>query len=237
MSFTMFSPQWFFGYDVALEMAFAIITFMVALFAFKVYRMTDQRPAQLFGFAFMLLSLSYIVQSIMNFLIISKVHEQVSHMMLMRSVLIFDTFGIYAHIILSITGFSLLAYMTFHSERARLFLLLASLSLLTIFLAQNTLYIFFLVSSLLLVFITWHHIENYMNHRDPKVLLIVIAFLLLLFSEIHFLISVDHQLFYVVGHAFEFTAYVLILFNFYLVHKHGQKTGAARDHPRHTIRR
>jgi hypothetical protein len=236
MSFTMFSPPWFFGYDVALELAFAIITFVVALAAFRVYRLTDQRQPQLFGIAFMLLSVSYVVQSVMNFLIISKMHEQVCQLMLLQSVILFDTLGIYTHIVLSITGLVLLAFMSFRSERRRLLLLLLLLSLLTIFNSANSLYIFFLVSSLLLLFITWHLIDTYIDNRDPKTLLIVIAFMLLLLSNIHFILSVDHHLFYVIGHIFEFIAYGLILINFFLVHKHGQKTRAARDHTRHTAR-
>ena len=70
-----------------------------------------------------------------------------------------------------------------------------------------------------MIFITWHFIKNYMNKKHPNTLLIALAFLFLLFGSFHFLISVDHQLFYAIGHILELFAYLLILLNLYLVRK------------------
>jgi hypothetical protein len=227
MSFTMFSPSWFFGIDVGLELAFAVVTLIVALFALKIYRLSDQQQAKLFGISFLLISISYFIQSLLNYLIISKLDQNISSVMKLQSVIFLDTIEIYAHMVLMMAGLALLAYMTFRTTKLRLYLLLLISSLGAIFMSENTLYMFFLMTSLYLLFICWHQFDTYIRNRDTKTLLIVLAFILLLFGQIHFIISVNHELFYVIGHVLELLAYLLVLWNFYLVQKYGQKTRTA----------
>lgn len=239
MSFIMFSPQWFFGIDVALEIVFAVVTLLVALLAFKVYRLCAQNQAKLFGISFLFISLSYFIQSAINFLMISKMNESVSNLIKIRSVLMFNTVGVVSHMILMITGLTLLVFTTFRTERYRFFWLLLITSLAAIFFDVHTeqifimpdlLYTYFVITSLFLLFICWHQLETYCRNRDPKTLLIVLAFIFLFVGQIHFVLEVNHQLFYVIGHLLELFAYILILWNFYLVQKHGQKTRTTRDH-------
>jgi len=65
-------PQWFFGYDSILELAFAIVTLLVGVYAFKIYKISGQRQLRLFGTAFMSFSLAYFVISYLNFCVISE---------------------------------------------------------------------------------------------------------------------------------------------------------------------
>lgn len=219
MSFAHFAPTWFFGYDIALELIFAIVSLVVSIFAFKIYKATDQKPVKLFGTSFLFISLSYFMQSLFNFLIISKLNEQVCVIVKMQSVYLFDTIGMFTHMIFMIVGLVILTYMSFKSEKKSLLMLLLVISLLSIFLSRNKLYMFFLFSSIYLIFIAWHFISNYLRNKQKKTLLIAIAFLFILFGNIHFLFSVSHQLMYAIGHILELLAYLLILWNFYLVLK------------------
>ena len=219
MSFAHFAPTWFFGYDVALELIFAIVSLVVSIFAFKIYKATDQKPVKLFGTSFLFISLSYFMQSLFNFLIISKLNEQVCVIVKMQSVYLFDTICMFTHMIFMIVGLVILTYMSFKSEKKSLLMLLLVISLLSIFLSRNKLYMFFLFSSIYLIFIAWHFISNYLRNKQKKTLLIAIAFLFILFGNIHFLFSVSHQLMYAIGHILELLAYLLILWNFYLVLK------------------
>ncbi|MBN2142023.1 hypothetical protein JW711_01715 [Candidatus Woesearchaeota archaeon] len=217
MTFSTLSPTWFFGYDVVMELAFAITCLVISLFAFKIFKVTDQRQIKLFGISFGIISASYFAQSLFNFLIISELNENISAAIELNSVLLFDAFGILVHVILMTTGLAVLAYMTLRTEKARIFWFMLALTMLGIFLSVNKIYMFYLFMSLYCIFLVIHFTENYFRHRQGKTLLIALAFLFLLFGNIHFLISVNHQLFYVIGHALELLAYVLIIINLYLV--------------------
>ncbi|NOZ80637.1 MAG: hypothetical protein GXP63_03095 [DPANN group archaeon] len=219
MSLTYLSPSWFFGYDVVLELLFAAIALMVSIFAFRIYKATGQKQIRLFGASFACISLAYLIQSLFNYLIISKANEHICRALKIRSIAWFDAVGLYAHILFMTLGLVTLVYMTFKTEKSRILWLLIATSLLGIFLSMNTLYMFFLFSTIYLMFISWHFITNYLQNRQKKTLLIAVAFLFMLFGSVHFLMAVDHRAFYAIGHVLELVAYSLILLNLYLVRK------------------
>jgi hypothetical protein len=53
---------------------------------------------------------------------------------------------------------------------------------------------------------------------------VVLAFTFLLFGSLHYLLSVDHAIYYVIGHVLELFAYLCILANLIMVLRHGKKT-------------
>lgn len=214
MVYAHFSPVWFVGYDVVLEAAFAVISLVISVFAFKIHKLSGQRQVRLLGLSFLFISLSYFIQSIFNYFIISRSNQ----------IILFDFLGVYAHMIFMTAGLVTLVYMTFKIEKLRLILFLALTSFFTIFLSRTVLYSFYVMSTFYLAFISWHFIKNYLDNKQAKTLLTASAFILLFFGSAHFILAVDHQLFYVLGHLLELFAYLLILLNLYLVIKGDPKT-------------
>ena len=219
MVLTRLSPIWFYGYDVGLEVAFAIISLVVSIFAFRIYKKTSSRPVKLFGISFLLISISYFIESLLNLMIFFSLHRDVSTMMIISTIAAFEELGLFIHVIFMTIGLCILTYTTIKDKRLRFLWLILALTLLGIFASANTMYVFFLFASILLLFISWHFIVNFMKNRQTTSLLVAIAFIFLLFGKIHYLFSVNHQLFFAIGHILEFFAYVLILVNLYLVLK------------------
>lgn len=217
MVLSYLSPSWFFGYDVFLEILFAITAIIISLFAFKIYKATNQNQIKLFGISFAFISLSYVLQSIFNYLAIEELNETYNLLSEMQTIIWFKAIGLYAHMLFMIIGLAILVYMTFKTKKIRVLWLLIVISLLGIFFSINMLYMFFLFSSIYLLILLFYFANNYFQNKQKKTLLIATAFLFMFFSSVHFLISVDHQLFYAIGHILELVAYILILINFYLV--------------------
>ena len=61
-------PEWFLGYDIALNLLFGIITLIVSLYAFKIYRLSSLKQSKLFGISFSFISISYFVQYYLKFM-------------------------------------------------------------------------------------------------------------------------------------------------------------------------
>ena len=78
MAYIFTSPEWFFGYDVALELSFAVITLLVCFYAWKISQVTQERNIRLFSLAFLFISLSYIIQTILNFIIMEQFDEGIT---------------------------------------------------------------------------------------------------------------------------------------------------------------
>lgn len=229
MVFAHFAPDWFYGIGMILEIIFFFVTLVVSLFAFNLYKKTWQKNLRLFGISFILISSSYFIQSILSFMIIIKLNESVSTsaffqwFSLIQSINAFNNLGMFVHILLMMSGLAFLTYITFKHEDRRLLLLLILMPLIAIFFSQSPLYLFYLFSTIYLVLIEWHFIKNYLASRKINTMLIAFAFAFIFFGNFHFLISVNHQVFYPIGHMLEFVAYILILINFYMVKNEAKK--------------
>lgn len=213
------SPQWFYSYDVILEILFAVITAFVSFFAISIYRKSSQKYVLYFGLGFAFISLSYLLQSVINFMILLRLGEREALILKIIAVQTLNNYCLLAHVLFFTLGLIFLLFITFKETRTRLLWLLIISSLSVIFMSANTLYMFYLLASIYLFFITWHHVWNYIRHRKKQQLLVALAFMFLFFGQFHFLISVNHDLFYVAGHVLELIAYIFVVWNFFLVRK------------------
>lgn len=215
----MISPEWFVGYDVILEFIFAVVTFVIAIFGFKIYKETSQKQPFYLALGFMLIGISNIIQSIVNILIISELNETTSLITQLTEITSFNLFGLYVHMTFMLLGLSLLAFMTLKTKNIRALILLMGLTLFSLILSTNHVVMFYTLSALLLLSISEYYIEHFFKNKQTKTLLIAIAFVLLLFGSIRFLFEINHQSFYFIGHIIELIAYILVLSNLFMVLK------------------
>lgn len=211
------APGWFFNYGILFELAFAIITLVVGLFAFKIYKLTDQKSAKLFGISFIFISLHYFLQSFLNFSIILTLNQNICNVMKMQGINSLNMIGAYSHMIFFVIGLATLTYMTLKINNKVVLILIIALPLAAVFFSDNKLYLFYMMSSIFLTFITMFYTKNYLKNRQFKTLIVLIAFIFLLFGNIHFLFLINHALYFVIGHFLELIAYMLILLNFILI--------------------
>lgn len=224
MAYIFITPSWFFVYSIILEIFFAIITMIVSLYSFKICTLADDRQCKLFGFAFLFISASYILQAFMNFLILNKLDDDVSYIINMQNVALFNVLGIYAHALFFLVGLLILTYVTLKVKNARVFTLLLSILVISVFFSTNKIFLFYVLSSVLLVFTVVYYFMNYINNKKINTLIVLMAMIFLLFSTLHFMFAAEHEIYYVLGHILEFVAYLLILTNLILILKHGEKT-------------
>ena len=213
------SPAWFYGYDAAFQLLFAVITLIIAAFSFKVYKASEQRPARLLGFAFLFISLAFLVQALLSALLVSGAQERACDLIGLTLVGLCESVGILLHIALMLTGLALLVLLAVKPAGKRTLLLLLGVTLIALAVSGDALLTYYLLSSFFLAFISWHFIENYLSNKQTKTLLVALAFLFLFFGSFHFLLAVNHEIFYVLGHFLELAAYLLILANLYVVRK------------------
>ncbi|MFH1500811.1 MAG: hypothetical protein ABIE22_02590 [archaeon] len=215
------APEWFFGYDFALEFIFAVVTLIVGIYAFKIYKLSNQRQSKLFGISFIFFSIAYFIQSLLNIGVISILEERVVNVNQINLLNAIGFWSIYVHIFLFLVGLVTLTYMTLKVRSAKVYTLILIISILSLIFSFNDIYLFYVLASLFLVFITLHYASNFARHKQKKTLLVLVAFIFLLVGNIHFIFVVNHALFYALGHILELVAYVLILINLIIVWKNG----------------
>jgi len=206
-----------FGYDLVLAVVFGLITLALAAFSLKLSKLTSQRPAKLFGIGFLLISLSYFAEAFFNFLVLPQIGSAVPTMMKISFALRLEFLGAYAHILLMLAGLIVLLYMTFNVKDKKTLAATLLLGILPVLLSDEAFIIFYMVSSVCLLFIVHYYIKNYFKKRQLLSLTTAIAFILLLLGNIHFFFSQANPILYVMGHILLLGAYILIFANFYLV--------------------
>ena len=206
-------PQWFSGYNSILEMMFFAVTLLVGAYALKIYRLSGQKQHKLFGLSFLMISASYILQSVLNFLNRYSMAGG-CNMQTMSSIYSLNVAGIYLHMLLFIIGLVTLACTTLKIKDLKAYFLFAAIAIGALIFSSIKLYFFYVISSILLIYISLFYLRNYLQSRKTNALIVFIGFLFLLFAKIHFIFSVDHGAFYVAGHMIELVAYALILINF-----------------------
>ena len=213
------TPPWFIGYDVILELVFAITAMVLALYAIKLYKITSQKSAKLFGSGFFLISISYFLQAVLNFLVLGELNEPAPLFTKINDVLTYQYLGIYFHIFLMLSGLMVLLYMSFNIKNKKALMALILIVLLPLLFDVNINYTFYLISTIAFAFIAGYYIDNYLKNPKKLSMLTAVAFIILMIGSALFLFSANQPLFYAIGHILHFIAYALILINFYLVLK------------------
>jgi hypothetical protein len=219
MAYLYLSPDWFLGYDVALELLFALVSLLVGILALRVHKESGQPFVKLFGAGFIFIAASYFLHALFNLIIISEARQNPYLAINFITYAYLKTLGFYAHLFFMTLGLSILAYMTFKTDKQQLFWLLFLLSLAGITLSKNDLYTFYITTTILTFFISLHFTINFVRNKNTKTFLVFLAFLLLFISKLHFVFSIHNNMLYALGHIIELIAYGLIGWNFYLVRK------------------
>jgi len=212
-------PTWFFGYDIILEVVFAVVALLVGLYSYKTYKLSQQNKSKLFSIGFFFISASYFIQLIINFLVLSELNENVCNAVKIINVNRLNTLGLLTYIILYLLGLITLIYMTFNARGWKLYSLLIILSIVPLFAAANFLLLYSFISSLFLFYIMIYYLDHYCKHKKVMSLFTTLAFAFLFIAKGHYIFAVNHSLFYVLGNFLELIAYILILLSLIVVLK------------------
>jgi hypothetical protein len=212
-------PLWFLKLDIAMELIFAVITLLVCLYSFKIYKLAEQRQSKIFGISFLLISLSYFVRFIISTIMAFKLNTSFLNPNVLYNLNYLSNIGIYVYMLLFIAGLLTLAYMTFKTKNFEVYILLLITIILAIVFSFNAFYVFYILFYILLAFILVYYIQNYIKSKNKKTFIVLIAFGLLFLSSIYFMIPGNNIIYYMISHFFELMAYLLILTDLIIIIK------------------
>jgi hypothetical protein len=215
-------PNWFFGYDVCLEILFGIVAAFVASYSLKLYKMTKQREIGLFGTSFVLISLSYFTWSLINLFFVKELNET-TRVLIIDKINILNIIGIYSHILLFMAGLITLFYITCKTNDYKLYSALLIISTLTILLALDKPLAIYTLSTIILLFITSFYFKSYRQNKNKKTFAIALSFTLLTLANIFMAISNNNYTTYVITHIAELASFIIILGTMIKTLKHGKK--------------
>src|SRR3989344_1926491 len=129
-------PKWFFGIDVGLEILFAIVALIVALNAFRLYKISRQKDFELFGVSFVLISLAYVLWALINIFVVSELNEGIRTLSLSQ-ITAFSLIGVHSYMLLYTIGLLTLVFVTLKTNNLKTYLVSVLLLVIAILTSAN----------------------------------------------------------------------------------------------------
>lgn len=207
---------WFRGPEFLIELVFALITLIIAFYAFKVYKLSRQRSIMLFGTGFFFVGLSYLIQAVLNLLIFRNIttHDLLrvaSGSAVVQSTMQLSILATISHIAFMMLGLIFLAYVTLKERGIKILLLLFSISFVALIFSNNPLLVFYLLTSIYLLFITAQHYQRHSEVRNFSSLYVFLGFALLFLGNAQLALSTSFGLLYLTGLIVLLFGYLLLL--------------------------
>lgn len=209
-------PTWFFGFDIALQLFFAAVTFFIALHSLKMYHYSGQKECKYFGIAFSFFCAAYVIWALVNFSV-SGLLNGVERSVSFETLNIYGSMGVYSYVGLFLLGLSTLVYMTLRDAPLKIFSLIASLSLIGLIFSEQKALTFYFLGSFMLFFVFMHYFKEYKRNGRGTTLLVLFAFMFLFLGTLDFTLAAVNHVHYVGGHLFYLIAYLCMALSYYKV--------------------
>ncbi len=224
MQYVFIVPSWFNGFDILLQLCFGIFALILAAYAFKIYRLSDQEQLKLFSIAFFSIAISYLIQVAVNSIIFYGFDDVVISMINLNRLFLLQLFGLYLHALFFSIGVIFLTYMTLKIKNYRVLSLLIILTLVSVLFSVNKLFLFYALCTVLLFYTVIYYLMHYVHQKKTGTLFVLFGMFFLFMSSLTFMLALNTGVSYVWGHVFELIAYVLLFVNLFMVLKNGKKT-------------
>jgi len=216
----VFSPSWFFGIDSLFELVTVVVAMLVALYAHKVYKLTKEKRYRFFSYAFLLISVSYIIKILMDVSVYyptTQIFKIGIFTVITHTFARLDAFyavGYFVLRFLLLLGLLGIFLVLERKEDRKYAFLLIYLAFVSALFGNYLYHIFHITTSLLLLLIFVYFYNNYMNYKSRNSFFVASSFFLIFVSQLIFIALSLHPVLYVVAESVQLLGYLLLLFTF-----------------------
>jgi len=232
----VYSPKWFYGKDIAIDVVSIFVLSLIAFFSMQYYKLNKRNKKHLFlSISFFLIALSFLFKIATNFTIYYRMLEtrHFGFFTLTYSaskssnVLFFIGFLMYR--MLMLLGFYILYSIYIKQNKVNIFLIIY-LILISTYFSRSAYYIFHLTAIILLIIVSFKYLKNYRKTKHNTNRWLLYSFVLIAVSQIIFVFIKIHAIFYVIAELIQLLGYIGLLITFIKVLKDGKKKRKKRYH-------
>ena len=226
----LYSPRWFYGKDILIDVVSIIVLLLIGYCSFRFYRFNKPKKEHfLFSLSFFLLALAFVFKILTNFTLYTHVWKTLQFGLFnltYQTIYYSDTLLIVGTLIsrlLVLLGLYTL-YLVYYKEQLKsaIFFMIYFI-LITTYFSNNAYYLFHFTNFLFLTFIIYKYVQNYHCTQDIPAKFILYSFCLIALSQIGFMFVDLSSLWYVAAELIQLSAYLLLLISFMMVLRYGKK--------------
>jgi hypothetical protein len=224
----VFSPVWFYGKDIVIDIVSIVVLFLIAFFSFRYYRLDTKKKNYIYlALSFLMIGISFIFKILTNFTIYYKVLETrhfglftFTYETLKQSDTLFFI-GFLLYRLLMLFGLYVL-YTIYYKQSKSNMLLVFYLIIISTYFSQSAYYIFHITSFIFLVLLSLHLLTDF-KKKPATAKLLASSFIIITISNLFFVFVNLNLLFYVISEIIQLIGYILLLITFIMVLTHGKK--------------
>ncbi len=225
----VYSPRWFYGKDIIIDLIGILILALIAYFSLQYYKLDKKNKNYLYlTFSFSLIALSFLFKIVTNFTIYYHVFETeqigpftLTYQSLASSNTLFFV-GFFLYRLLTLYGLYTLYILYQKQSKTHLIIGLYLIAVVTYF-SESAYYIFHLTALIILFLITSQFFKNYRMNKYYATRLLAFSFGIIMFSHIFSMFIVVNKISYVISECIQLLGYVLLLLTFITVLKNAKK--------------
>lgn len=224
----VFTPDWFLGQDVLIEIFSLMILFLFFFFSIKNYKLSKNKKVLYLGIGFLLIAVAELSTIITKLVLYydTSITQTIGQMIIthkvVKSVDIFYHAGFFFHRLLTLAGFYIIYRLPIEKKsREDFFLALYFIILLAVFSTGRN-YLFHITALMLLILITKNYYVVYKKNKSVNTKILILAFGMLALSNTIFILSKLGAL-YVAANTIELISYIILLILIVKILKHGKK--------------
>jgi hypothetical protein len=224
-----YSPTWFYGRDIVIDIISMLVLLLIVIFAVSSYRIGKNKSYKWLALSFTVLSLSFLFKILMNFTIYNEVIQTTNTgyaVFTQEKIISADNLffiGYLLYRILALLGLYTLYSVYTKPNKSEVFLI-SVLLVMTVFLSESSYYIFHALSFLILLMISSYYIKTNYTKKNPGTKLLAGSFVIITISQLVAVFIRLNLVLYVVSEIIQLIGYAGLLLTFIMVLKHGKKT-------------
>lgn len=224
----VYSPEWFYGKDIIIDIVSIFVLLLVAIFSLRYYKLKNNKKFLHLAISFGLIAISFIFKILMNFEINYDVVKttHVGNLLLTYQTvesnesLFFVGFLMYK--ILALLGLYVL-YSIYNEQSTLNHILIGTLIIGIVYFSYTQYHIFHLISFIILTLILIKYLKNYVDKTHISTILMTLGFVTIAVSQILFMIIGLNLDIYVIAEIIQLIGYICILSTLFMVLRIGKK--------------
>jgi len=238
----------FYGIDSFIELLIIIVSGIISYYSHRIYRLINEKNYKFFSLAFLAIAVAFFFKILSNLTILHRIKVRgINFVAIVLSqpeysqILNFLSYILYK--LFMVAGFLILFFIVTRTDKKREMALFLYMGFIAVLFSIYFNFVFHLTLVFILFSLTIHYYNNYLQGKSQNRLLVFIAFLIMLVSNLFFLFSDIHGLFYLAGEALLLIAFSSLLLNQIKIRnkksanlskKNEQKKNKARDYKRYS---
>ncbi len=218
-----FSPQWFYGYDAAVDIISVIVLGLIAFYAYKIFTFSERKRDKYFALSFFSIALAFVSKILMNLVIyypeINKVAYQTVNLTIQYTgeSRLFYIMGFALYRFLALLGLYGLYYVVNKENNRYNILVVMGLSAIIILFSSSAYFVFHVASALILGGIVYNYLWHFRSKESKERLFVGWGFAAILLSQIVFILTLFHDYWYVAGQVIQLIGFLFLAYTFYSI--------------------